>query len=284
MLKMPKWVWDTLKIVAGFAAASTLGLSKLPDKPLPGYVPPASTVPIPMTPAVMGVAQADWLTASVILGVVAAAIVAIDGVWNLVKAKKVKANEAITSEIRRVILGVLKVLSENTGINIVYLGGSVFMYKKTRRSFKLKSLERFRLDDYPPRSNIKWTGEKGAIGFAAASRKTVHCNWVTLSNALALKNEENNDSLISSLAPADRFGFSDDELRQMASRYYESLATPILSVDGTRLLGILAIDVPNRGDVEINGAVLGDRDVEEKLAVPAAALIALKMDPSYNAN
>lgn len=282
-MKMPKWVWDILKIVAGFAAASTLGLSKLPDKPLPGYVPPTPTAPVPMTPAVMGVAQADWLAASVVLGVVAAAIVAIDGVWSLAKAKKVKANEAVTSEIRRVILGVLKVLSENTGINIVYLGGSVFKYKKTRKGFKLESLERFRLDDYPPRSNIKWTGEKGAIGVAAASRKTVHCNWVALSNALARK-QGSNDSLISSLDPAYRFGFSDDELRQMASRYYESLATPILSVDGTSLLGILAIDIPNRGDVEMNEAVLGDRDVEEKLAVPAAALIALKMDPSYNAN
>lgn len=270
--------------MAGLAAAATLNLSKLPDRPFPGVGTPPASSPAPMSPAVMGIAQADWVAWSVLFGTFAASIVAADGVWSLIKANKVKNDEAIKSEIRIIILGVLKTLMENTGINIVYLGGSVFTYKETRqgfrrrKGFKLESLERYRLDDYPPRSDIKWTGEKGAIGLAAASRKTVHCDWVALSNILNNKVEHASKS-ISALAVTDRFGFSDDELRQMASRYYESLATPILSVDGSKLLGILAIDIPNRGDVEMTEAFLGDRDVEEKLAVPAATLIARKLDP-----
>lgn len=282
-MKKPKWLWDVLKIVAGLVAAITLGLSKLPDKPVPGFVPQAPGTPVPLIPAFMGVAQADWLTTSVIAGIMVATIVALDGGFSLRRAKRVARDEAMKSEIRRVILGVLKTLSESTEINIVYLGGSVFTYKKTRKGFKLVPLERYRLDDYPPRSNVQWSGAKGAIGAAADSRKTVHCDWVDLSKALNCK-DGSPDEIIAALDPSERFGFTDEELREMAGKYYESLATPILSVDGTKLLGILAIDIPNRGDVELNQALLGGRDREEKLAVPAAALIALKMDPSYNSN
>lgn len=231
----------------------------------------------------MGIAQADWLVVSIYSGILVAIIIAIDGTLSLLKSKRVKHDEAMKSEIRRVILGVLKTLSESTDINIVYLGASVFTYKKTRKGFTLLPLERYRLDDYPPRSNIKWDKEKGAIGVAAATRKTVHCDWVDLSRALNNK-DESAAGVITSLDSDKRFGFNDDELLEMAGKYYECLATPILSVDGTKLLGILAIDIPNREGVNIEQAQLGGRDKEEVLAVPAAALIAFRMDPSYNSN
>lgn len=274
-----KWMWDILKLALGLLAAVALGLSRIPDRPVPGYVPPTASTAVPTIPAVAGIAQADWIFLSVIFGIGAASAVAIDGAWNLHKAKKVKIDEAVRAEVRRIILGVLKTLSENTHINIVYLGGSVFLYKKSRKGFRLESFERFRLDDYPPRSSIEWVGAKGAIGLAVQRRTTVHCNWVALSKQLKSP-QGASDGTLATLAPEVRLGFKNEELRELAPRYFESLATPILSVDGSKLLGVLAIDIPNREDLEMAEALLGARDVEEKLAVPAAGLIARTMDPA----
>lgn len=268
-MKKPKWIWDGVKILAGLAASMTLQFSKAADRPAAGYTPPGPPDPARMLPVVMGVSQADWVATSVWAGTLAALVVAADGVWGLIQAKLGKIDEENKKDINRAILSVLKALSENTGINIVYLGGSVFQYKKTWKSFKLKTLVRYRLDDYPAASDIKWNGAKGAIGIAAETRDVVHCDWVKASNQLNA-----GEDFLSALPHEQRFGFSNDELRQMVGKYYESLATPIKSEDGSKLLGILAIDIPNRSDVQREQAVLGERDVREVLTVPAAMAIA----------
>ncbi|GAA3301985.1 hypothetical protein [Glutamicibacter nicotianae] len=272
--------WDILKIVAGLIAGITLGISKIPDKPLLEYKPPTSTDPVPLMPALLGIPQEHWIIASIISAIAVAVIVAVDGSMAIVKAKRTRRDEALRKDIQRVLLASLKTLSESTGVNIVYLGASVFRYKKTKEGFKLNLLERYRLDDFPPRSIIKWTQGKGAIGAAAQKRTTVHCDWVALSQSLRNKCAPE-DQIFSSLSDEDRFGFTDDELREMAGKYYESLATPILSASSRKILGVLAIDIPNRENISITQSLLGGRDKEERLAVPAAALLAQILEPDY---
>lgn len=269
---MPKW-WEIAKILAGLVASATLLFAKAPDKPAADYVPPSPPDPSRMFPVIMGVAQADWLVISVWAGIAAALLVAGDGVWSLIRSKRSEIDASQEKDISKAILTVLKELSENTGINIVFLGGSVFLYKKRWKSFQLKPRVRYRLDDYPAASDIKWKGAKGAIGLAAATREIVHCDWVIASTDFNAGKD-----YVDLLPEAQRFGFSDDELRKMVGNYYESLATPITSEDGRKLLGILAIDIPNRSELRREHAVLGDRDVREALTVPAAMAIAAVLE------
>lgn len=265
----PKWIWDSVKILSGLAASATLQFSKAPDKPMPGYVPPGPPAPDRMLPSLMGVAQGDWVTASVWAGTAAAVIVALDGVWGLFRERQLRITAEKTKDIEKAVLGVLKVLAPYTGIDIVYLGGTVFgRRKKLLGSFKLKTLLRYRLDDYPPPSGIKWQGEKGAIGYAVERKAFVHANWVEYSAALNAGHD-----VLADIPEDQRFGFSDEELRLMVERYYESLATPIMSADGSKVLGILAVDIPYRDGLQHEQAVLGDTQMHQTVLTSAAALI-----------
>lgn len=225
-----------------------------------------------MLPVVMGVAQSDWITVSIWAGTVAAVVIAVDGTWGLYKARRMRIDSEKNADIEKAILSVLTLLSDSIEISIIHLGGSVFRYKKRWRSFRLKSLLRYRLDDYPGQSGFKWTGAKGAIGVAAETKRVVHCDWVEASTALHAGRDP-----LPLLPEEKRFGFSNEQLLQMVEKYFESLATPIMSGDGSRVLGILAIDIPNRPKVQYDSAMLGARDIEE-LTVRAAAVIARALE------
>jgi hypothetical protein len=215
------------------------------------------------------VAQADWITTSVWAGTGAAAVVALDGIWGLIRERRLRITEEKKKDIEKAVLGVLKVLAPYTGIDIVYLGGTVFeRRKKLRGGFKLKSLLRYRLDDYPPASGIKWQGEKGAIGYAVEKKTFIHANWVKYSAALNAGND-----VLADIPEDQRFGFNDEELRLMVERYYESLATPIMSADGSKVLGILAVDIPYRDGLLHEQALLGDAQMQQTVLTSAAALI-----------
>lgn len=270
----PKWIWDAVKILSGLAASATLQFSKVPDKPMPGYTPPGPSDPQHMLPGLIGVAQTDWITTSVWAGTLAAAVVALDGLLGLIREHRLRITEEKKKDIEKAVLGVLKVLSRHTGIDIVYLGGTVFERKtKLWGGFKLKTLLRYRLDDYPPPSGIKWQGEKGAIGSAVEKKTFVHANWVKHSADLNA-----GDDVLADIPEDQRFGLDDEELKLMVKRYYESLATPIISADGSRVLGVLAVDVPFRDDLRHEQAVLGDSQMQQTVLTSAAALISRALE------
>jgi len=217
----------------------------------------------------MGVAQTDWITASVWAGTWAAVVVAIDGVLGLIREHRLGITSEKKNDIEKAVLGVLRVLAPHTGIDIVYLGATVFeRRKKVWGDFKLKTVLRYRLDDYPPPSGIKWQGKKGAIGFAVEKKTFVHANWVNYTAALNAGSD-----VLADIPQSQRFGFNDEELKLMVERYYESLATPIMSADGGKVLGILAVDIPYRDVLQHEQAVLADTQMHQTLLTPAAALI-----------
>lgn len=255
-----------LTTIAAFLSAATLGLSKLPDKPDPTTGQPPSASPF------LGVAQSDWLYWSVVASITLAALVLIDAAWTLAKERKQTRFEAVRENVSFFLLGALKFISDKTGINIIYLGGSVFEYKKKGKSFRLESLVRYRFDAYPPPSGIEWTSGKGAIGAAAATREAAHCDWVALSTQLN-RSPESKTELLTAVPDSARYGFTDDELARMGKRYYESLAVPILADDGEKLLGVLAIDIPNRNELDLANSLLGDKQ-SEQIATGAAAFVA----------
>lgn len=276
MKKLKPW-WTGVKIAGGFIAAATLGVSKIPDKtdPVSGAT----------TPAILGIAQADWLMVSVLCGIVVALILAIDSIWAAAKERKLKKSARLERDLSRLALGLLKTISTTYPINLANLGASVFLYKEPdwrNKEFRLESILRYRLDDFPNRSGIEWKGPKGAIGHAAASKMTTYCNWVELSKELKQAKRPEPD-ILSEVPEANRFGLSETDLARMARNYYESLAIPIMSVHGNKLIGVLAVDIPNRSTLPDHQAMLGNEDVEE-VAVTIAVGMATHLDPDYTAN
>lgn len=270
----PKWIWEAVKLVTGLIASVTVLLAKSPDRPMPGYTPPGPADPGKMLPTMMGVAQADWVVASAWAGSVAAAVVALDGALGLVREYRRKITEEKNKDIEKTVLGVLRVLSRHAEIDILCLGGTVFEHKKKFwGGFKLKTLLRYRLDDYPPPSGIKWQGTKGAIGYAVEKRTFVHADWVPYSAALNA-----GEDVLADIPQDQRFGFEDDELKMMVKNYYESLATPIMSADGSKVLGILAVDIPYRDGFTHEQSVLGDAQIQQNLLTSAAAVLGRAME------
>lgn len=275
-MKFKPW-WTGIKIASGLAAAATLGFAKFPDKtdPVTKQV---------LGPAFMGVAQADWVLVSALLGILVGVILAADATATAVMDHRQKKSAALEKELAWLALGLIKVISDTRPIGITHLGASVFGYKKPNwrhKDFKLEQLLRYRLDQYPARSGIKWVGNKGAIGRAVASRAPAYCDWVQLSKELT-QGADSDADILAKVKEEDRFGFSDEELARMARNYYESLAVPILSGDGRNVIGVLAIDVPNRNSLPDHEAVL-DAEVKE-VAVTTAEGIARLLKHDYNAN
>lgn len=274
-MKLKPW-WTAIKIVSGLAAAATLGISKFPDKtdPVTKQV---------LAPAFMGVVQADWVLVSALFGILVGMILAVDATVAAVRDRVREKSAAVEKELRWRALGLMKLISDSRPIHITHLGVSVFAYKNPNwrhKKFKLEQLLRYRLDEYPARSGIKWVGSKGAIGKAAATRTPAYCNWVQLSKDLKQRTDTDAE-ILSKIQDEDRFGFSDEELARMARNYYESLAVPILSQDGRNVIGVLAIDVPNRNSLPDHEAVL---DEAEEVAVTTAEGIARVLEHDYNAN
>lgn len=275
-MKFKPW-WIGIKIAGGLGAAATLSMAKFPDKtdPVTNQV---------LGPAFMGVAQADWVLVSAVFGILMGVILAADATATAVMDRRQKKSAALEKELSWLALGLIKAISDTREISITHLGASVFAYRKPNwryKEFKLEQLLRYRLDKYPARSGIKWVGNKGAIGKAAASRAPAYCDWVQLSKELTQRAESDAD-VLAKAREEDRFGFSDEELVRMARNYYESLAVPVLSEDGRNVIGVLAIDVPNRNSLPDHEAVL-DADVKE-VAVTTAEGIARLLKHDYNAS
>lgn len=275
-MKFKPW-WTGIKIAGGLAAAATLSIAKFPDKtdPVTNQV---------LGPAFMGVAQADWVLVSAVCGILVGVILAADAIATAVMDRRQKKSAALVEELSWRALGLIKAISDTRDISITHLGASVFAYKEPNwrhKEFKLEPLLRYRLDKYPAPSGIKWVGNKGAVGKAVASRAPAYCDWVQLSKELTHGADSDAEILVR-VREEDRFGFSNEELARMARNYYESLAVPILSEDGRNVIGVLAIDVPNRNSIPDHEAVL-DADVKE-VAVTTAEGIARVLKHDYNAN
>lgn len=148
------------------------------------------------------------------------------------------------------LLACIRSLGEepHVGVDPWGLGTSVYVYRKKWRIFDATRMVRirpFRLTDDPQESIISWTDKKGVVGKAGREKLPQHADWTKQApnwNADRSKAV----ALYKALSDEDRWGFSFEEFNQVACKYVEALAVPIMNRDGTKVLGVLGLDVPFR--------------------------------------
>lgn len=171
--------------------------------------------------------------------------VLIDSIAGAVRAARRPGLEKKRQRISKAILGSLKSVQDETGVRLEVLGGSVFVPKRTRwlRRKRLARIERYRLSDYPQPSRVVWSEGKGAIGEAWRSGVESHVAWADVASRWgrgAIRSEED----FAQVPLEDRAGFDWEEFAGIVDKYAEILAVPIMSSDGSKVLGVYAIDVP----------------------------------------
>lgn len=204
-----------------------------------------------------GAQQVKWIgpdpVLEFLLVIGAGILVFSDNVQAIVQIYRRPAVEKRMRKIEKTLLACLRALGEeSTSIDTFTLGASVYVYRR-RGWFSgarpLKRIRRYRLAEYPQESLIKWSDRKGVIGKAATEGMFQHADWTKLSPLWNIDREAAEERY-QHLSDAERWGFSRDEFRQVASKYVEAIAVPILNQDGSKVLGVLGIDVPYRDERE----------------------------------
>ena len=174
--------------------------------------------------------------------------------------------------IEKTVLASLKAISVETGVDVWYLGGSVFLAKKRglRRESYLHRVVRYRLSDSPQPSSVNWTDKKGTIGEAWHHKNEVHNNWTKIAERHG--GTDLSQVAFDKLPERTRSGFSVDEFRGISSKYAEILAVPIWNAEKTRCVGILSIDIPMTVEHSKLGTCLASKGSKEIVATCAAVL------------
>lgn len=179
-------------------------------------------------------------------------------------------------QIEKAVLACLKSIGEDSHIDPFTIGGSVYVFRRRRWWFskkrRLKRIVRYRLNDYPQESVIAWTDKKGVVGKAATAALRSYVDWISIAtdwnSGKALTVDQ-----FSSLTKEERHGFSYDEYRQVASKYMEALAVPIVgSKQNPAVLGVLGIDLPYDEDRVGKPPALNGRRVTQFAYVCAATI------------
>lgn len=203
---------------------------------------------------------------------------------SVVKAIQLIRRPAIETKKKRLektVLSCLQSISASTSIDVSELGGSVFITRRPfpwfafQRSFPwiranrvLRRVLRFRLNDEPQPSKIKWTLDRGAIGPAAETGVVQHADWTAY--ARALNTGVSNDASVYQNVPLDqRFGLSQEDFCRMARKYSESLAIPLINSTGTKIIGSLSIDIPYDNSRANQGCMLNSPETTRSIACAA---------------
>jgi hypothetical protein len=166
-----------------------------------------------------------------------------------------------------------------TGIDILTMGVSVFKVKRhlaVRRSWcflylrqELHRVERVRLSDLPQPTTVTWGSGKGAIGRCLATRRWQHKDWSPVVARFA--GAEPTADEFDQLPEDDRSGFTYDEFVGIVHKYAEVIAVPIMSVGGSSIVGVLAID--RRYDAGLQEPVFDTDDVRDAAETAAVAIV-----------
>jgi hypothetical protein len=177
--------------------------------------------------------------------------------WGTVRAATEARREGVRQRIQKSCIAAAALTSQITGLDMLTIGVSVF---KTRRRpaarwssrpfylqvHHLERVERFRLNDTPQPSTVRWLAGKGAIGKCVETRRWVHKNWSPV--VQRFQDEAPTQAEFSQLPEGVRDGFDYDEFIGIMDKYAEILALPVMSVGGGEIVGVIAIDRPFDAD------------------------------------
>ncbi|NHW49195.1 hypothetical protein HAV21_20245 [Paenarthrobacter sp. MSM-2-10-13] len=211
-----------------------------------------------------------WLEFVLVVG--AGVLVFADNIHAVVQLYKRPGEEKRRRKIEKTLLACVRALGENSvALDTFSLGASVYVYRRRgwfSSNRPMKRIRRYRLTEYPQESIISWSDSKGVVGKAARSGLPQHADWTKVSPRWNTT-ETSAVEAYNHLSQDDRWGFTFDEFRQVASKYVEALAVPILNQNGGKVLGVLSIDVPFQGGGQEYSCSL-DSDAAKRIATVCA--------------
>lgn len=191
-----------------------------------------------------------WIPLTIV-GVVAVGTLAtnIRSTINVVTASE---REKTRLRIYQACVAAAAVTSNHTGVDVLTIGVSA--YKTVRRpgfckrlwpltiKVKLGRVARCRVADLPQPSNVRWTKGKGAIGTCLQSEHWQHKNWSPI--VALFPSGTPTEAQFGALTDDDRAGLTYKEFVRIYDKYAEILAVPIMSVGGSQIVGVVAVDRP----------------------------------------
>lgn len=169
--------------------------------------------------------------------------------------------------------------ASSTGIDMLTIGVSVFKVKRRialrchiwpfRFRRVLHRVERFRMTDLPQPSTVTWDLGKDAIGRCLATRRWQYKNWSPVVAQFQGSSQPSTQDF-EQLQDDDRSGFTYAEFVGIMDKYAEIFAVPIMSVGGSSIVGVLAIDRPY--DAALTAPVFNTGDVRDAAETAAVAI------------
>lgn len=143
---------------------------------------------------------------------------------------------------QKTLIALLFAISQARGVDVTYLGSSVFVLRRAgllRRKTLVRRF-RFRLANHPQATDVRWTKGKGTVGAC----------WETGRAAYRYRRSVAERYGTRDLSPAEyaqlrdnvKSGFTREEFLSMVNKYAEVLAVPIKSDQG-ELIGVLSVDL-----------------------------------------
>jgi hypothetical protein len=148
-------------------------------------------------------------------------------------------------DLRKPVISALAVISQQTGIFITELGANVFLLAGRGAKRRLERVERVRLSDNPPMSNIKWTYGKGVVGRCWANGRPEYFEWKPIADRWAGK--DITDEQFEAMRELHKQGLDKQEFMAMVAKYAEIYAVPIRDEFG-QFIGCLTFDRQWRPD------------------------------------
>lgn len=208
-----------------------------------------------------------WLP--VVLAISVAVFAFIDNARTSIRTIRAPKREGAWGRIQKTSAAALvQIADTHPDLLIELMGVSVFVPKRRWLigPMRLVRPSRFRLSDAPQASSVTWSAGKGCIGVSFRDKRAVYCHWAPLARRYGGKPVTESEF---HAIPADkRWNFTREEFLGIVAKYAEILAVPIMSEDGGKIRGVVAIDRPYKaGD---NRKLLDNEDVRgiaEGLAV-----------------
>ncbi len=219
--------------------------------------------------------QQGWLELGVV--VVIGGVACVDGVRGALRESRAPQHERLRARLQKATVGALKsVVGMRRDVDLAELGGSVFVVRRRgwMRREELHRVLRFRLDEHPQPSAVRWTKGKGTIGRAWAARTPQHAALIPVVQRWSAESTEGvvpTPQEYGALPVRARTRFTHEEFVGITGKYAEVIAVPILA-EGERLIGVFAMDLPMTCTAPGVGMLLAGPDVEA-VAIAAASLL-----------
>ena len=142
------------------------------------------------------------------------------------------------SRVQKVFVALLVQLAREKSVAIEHLGASVFVPRRVfyREGWRIRYAKvlvrilRFRLDDHPQPSNVRWTKGKGAVGECWKKGRVIHRDWRRTRTRFG--RETLTEAQFADVPDHAKDNFRFEEFRSIADKYSEVLAVPVLSDHG----------------------------------------------------